>query len=227
MASITTNASARILRDYERLVKKIPVEELVVKDKRHLHGLQRLQELVQREPNAANLHLGGWLELENSRGILDQAIVGKVSEVTQYLPLQDFHFPSWADMPHGRHHEHLCNEVLTSLGAAALLVCKSKKLYFVAATWAPREEYFWYKDREPDHVVTFVLSELMFEEVTWQDSRIMERIENGEWGRYAEVARGVSLALRDTIDAANDQARRLNDIAKDIEFAHESVSQGH
>jgi hypothetical protein len=214
-----------VLRYYQALVEKIPVRELVSKGEHQPFGLESLQSLVRHEPDPNHLHLGDWRALENDPVLLERSVRDTVSSVMQYLPIQEFRFPEWKDTPRRPHPEYRFYELLEPLSADALLLSRRNKLYFVEATWAPKTESSWHKEK-PRHTVTFVLSALAMSEVTWQDARIIERIKDGRWGDCRAVAASFSLVLKATVDACNNKARWLKRVAKDVEFAQDGIYSG-
>lgn len=150
----------------------------------------------------------------------------------QYLALFEFVFPKWADLPQKVKQSETFGprNIMAQVTTEALLYGKNERLYFVTACWVPGDEYFAGGD-EPksigeDGPYVFRLSQLTVEVASWQDPRILERIQNGQWANIDQFRGNLFRALTGTADVLESRARMLRQAAEQFGFNGMNIYAG-
>ncbi|MCA9357967.1 hypothetical protein KC902_01765 [Candidatus Kaiserbacteria bacterium] len=204
------------VRFYERCLQEVNVKSLQNKSDRVQQGLESLPSLLRYEPG----HYGTkWLRREATKEVIEPALPSKTPYQLQYLVLFGFDFPKWEDIPlvpseDERFGNHF--KVIGEVESVALLYGKNQQLYFVTARWKPELGYFG-GGKEPrileDGPYVFHLSQLTVEKVNWQDPRILERIESGQWSDVLAFKCNLYLVLEATAEVLEGRARVLRKAA--------------
>lgn len=213
---------ALILRYYEELVKRVPVKNLAAKSDNCTSGLESLISLLRHEPNPVYLQFGDWALREATKETVAQALPAGTPYQMQYLPLCHFGWPQWVHAPKEADGDM---SILAPVTSEALLVSRHQKLYFAEATWTPKGSTYWFA-QPPREIHSFMLTALSVEQITWEDPRLLERIESGIWASFTSVAATVQQALVCTAHLLESRARWLRTIDADITFAQESIYHG-
>ncbi|MEX0917831.1 MAG: hypothetical protein WDZ93_01620 [Candidatus Paceibacterota bacterium] len=205
-----------IVRFYERALQMVDMQALHNKSVENPQGLESLPSLLRYEPG----HYGTkWLKLEASKETIEPALPSKTPYQLQYLTLFSGRLPKWKEL------ELIEKEaawggkmkVIGDIGTIMLLFGKNRQLYIVTARWKPAEEYFG-GGEEPRFLeegpYIFNLDHLLVEPVEWSDSRVVEKIADGQWSDTHAFRAGLQLALSGTayiLEARVNHMRRVAD----------------
>lgn len=216
-------------RFYERALRTVDVKSLHNKSDRVPYGLESLPSLLRYEPG----HYGTkWLRREAAKEVIEPTLPSKTPYQLQYLALFGFSFPKREDIPlvpseDERFKDHL--KVMGEVESAALLYGKNEQLYLVTARWKPELGYFG-GGKEPRFLeegpYVFHLSHLVAEVVDWQDQRILERIEDGQWSDIAAFKANLQIILGCTADVLEGRARGMRRSADRLDIKNMSIYFG-
>lgn len=187
-------------RFYERTLQMVDVQALHNKSDGNPHGLESLPSLLRYEPG----HYGTkWLKLEASKEVIEPALPSRTPYQLQYLTLFSGSLPKWKELELIEKEASWGGKmkVIGDISTVMLLFGKNRQLYIVTARWKPAEEYFG--DCEEPRLLeggpyVFNLCHLAVEPVEWSDSRVIEKIANGQWSDTHAFRAGLQLALNGT-----------------------------
>ena len=206
-------------RFYERALQMVDMQALHNKSAENPQGLESLPSLLRYEPG----HYGTkWLKLEASKEAIEPALPSKTPYQLQYLTLFSARLPKWKEL------ELIEKEttwggkmkVIGDISTVMLLFGKNRQLYIVTARWKPVEEYFG-GGEEPRFLeegpYVFNLDHLAVEPVEWSDSRVIEKIADGQWSDTHAFRAGLQLALSGTAYILEARVNHMRCVADRLE----------
>jgi len=215
-------------RFFERALESFDVRLLQSKSDRVPHGLESLQSLLRRKPDQ---HGKQWLKLEASKQMIEQALPDNTPYQLQYLVLFSFDIPEWHNLPtRVSQHSRAASWIVNEFTSVALLFGKNGRLYFVTATWRPKEDYFHsVSNKKPNYKTdpyVFDLSRLTVEHVEWSDDCVMKRIREGEWSEVDVFCTNLHLALSCSADVLERRAHNIRRSADRLSYDEMSIQYG-